>query len=356
MFGISETVTRTIWAEGPKDSCLINDPIVGNHFKPSCSARTKNAEGPWITYRYNECGYRSATSCGTKPPGAVRIAILGASVSEGLYVPYEQTYFARTSRELSRMCNRSVDVQNFGVEETSPIQVYRRVQEALALKPDVVLYLLTPFDLERQIDPKELSERNAPPQTHSTKAVRLNESALKRLQRMVTESRTMLVAQHVLFQNKDVFLRLYLLYGDKADYLRQPLTRAWQKRFADLDLIIGDMAGKLRASGVPLVIMPVPSRAEAAVMSSRQLPPHMDPFAFGREIENIASKHGADYVDLMQAFGRIPDAESLFYVVDGHVTGDGEKVIAQNLSAKLRDGNIQAFSNCAPGPAVAMEH
>jgi hypothetical protein len=355
LFGASELLTRAIWKEQKMDSCTVDDPLVGVHFKSDCVARTKNAEGPWTTYQYNECGYRSATSCGPKPPGTIRIAILGSSVSQGLYVPYEQTYFARAASELSRVYDRPVDVQNLGVPGSSPIYVYRRVQEALALKPDVVLYLLAPFDLEQQIDPKELTERNNIIRPLPKTAVRLTVSPVKQLQKTLIGSRTVLVAQHYLFQNRDTFLRLYMTYGDKADFLRQPVTPAWQQRFADLDLIIGDMVGKLRSAGVPLVIIPVPSRAEAALLSSRELPPHVDPFAFGRRIEIIASQHGAGYVDLMDAFSHIRDSERLFYVVDGHVTPDGQKVIAEYLSQKLQDGIVPALSRDAARQSAEKE-
>jgi hypothetical protein len=277
-------------------------------------------------------------------------------VSQGLYVPYEQTYFARTASELSRVYERPVDVQNLGVPGSSPFYAYRRVQEALALKPDVVLYLLAPFDLEQQIDPKELSERDNTIRPPSKAAVQLTVSPVKQLEEMLIQSRTVLVAQHYLFQNRDTFLRLYMTYGDKADFLRQPFTPAWEQRFADLDLIIGDMARKLRAAEVPLVIIPVPSRVEAALLSTRELPPHVDPFAFGRRIEMIASKHGAGYVDLMEAFSHITDPESLFYVVDGHVTPDGQKVIAEYITRKLQDGSVQAFSRLTAQQSAEREH
>jgi hypothetical protein len=99
---------------------------------------------------------------------------------------------------------------------------------------------------------------------------------------------------------------------------------------------------------VPLVILAVPSRAEAALLSSSQPPAHVDPFAFGRAIQAIASRHGAGYVDLMGPISRIPNAENLFYPVDGHVTPEGHKVIAQALAQKLQDGSVPAFSHCAP--------
>lgn len=355
LFGTSEALARVFWAEYKASPCLIEDSIGGDRFKPNCTVRLKNAEGPWTVYKYNECGYRSENSCGPKAPGALRIAILGSSVSQAPYVSYEQSYFARVSAGISRACGRTVDVQNLGVPGLSPIYTYRRVPEALALKPDVVLYLLAPFDLEQRIDPTALAERDNPTPTASVPPVTLRLSPMKRLQNMLVQGRAVLVAQHFLFQNKDTFLTMYMMYGDKADFLRRPETSAWQQRFADLDVIIGEMADKLRAAGVPLVVIAVPSRAEAALLSSKQALPDVDPFAFGREIDAIAAKHGAGYVDLMGPFSRIPDAEKLYYVVDGHLTSDGHKVIAQYISQKLQDGSIPAFSRCASNQTAQQE-
>jgi hypothetical protein len=344
--GTTEALTRIFWVEYKLSPCLIEDPIEGNRFKPNCTARIKIAESPWTSYNYNECGYLSETSCGPKPAGSLRIVILGSSVSQALHVPYEQSFFARASGEIRRACGRTVDVQNLGVPGASPIYAYRRVPEALALKPDVILYVLAPFDLEHEIDSRALAERDNAKLTLAAPLARLTLSPMKRLQNALIQERSVLVAQHFLFQNTNTFLKTYLLYGDKADFLREPLTAAWQRRFADLDVIVGGMANKAKAAGVPFVVMAVPSRAEAALLSSQKLPEHVDPFAFGQQVGMIASKHGAVYVDLMAPFSRVTNAESLYYVVDGHLTSEGQKLTAQSLSQKLLDGSIPVFSKC----------
>jgi hypothetical protein len=342
MFCITEAVTRVIWSSHDDTTCVID----GYQVKPNCTSRTKAPEGPWATYRFNECAYRSNTSCGPVPPGTVRIAILGASVSQGLNVPYEDTYFARSADELGRRCGLPIDVQNLGKPNLSPIYAYRGVDEVLKLKPDVVLFLLAPFDIEQQIDAKELAERNDPARVIAANAVYEPLSLMRRLQILIAESRTVVVAEHFLLKNRDTYLRLYLHYGDKADFLRQPFSSAWARRFADMDLIIGGMADKLRAAGVPFIVIPVPSRAEAALLSMPQPPPGTDGAAFGKTIEQIAAAHGAGYVDLMEPFSAIPDSQNLFLIVDGHVSPDGEKVIAKSLTEKLLDGSIPAFAQC----------
>ena len=351
MFATSEIVARTLWPARYSYECNINSTIDGDRFRPNCTVVSKIPEGPWISYHYNECGYRSNASCGPKPPGTVRIAILGSSVSQAAYVPYEDTFFTRASEALRSKCDRPVDVQNLGVPGSSPAYAYRRLDEALKLKPDVILYLVVPYDLYHQTLPAETNqpddlEETAPATSKS------NGGLLSHLQHMLIQSRTILMAQHLIFQDRTTFIGMYMMYGDKADYLRPPFTPIWQRRFAELDLIVGKMADKLKDAGVPLLVIAIPSRAEATMLSSPSLPPHVDPLAFGREIQAIASKHGADYLDLATPFSQVPHAESLYYVVDGHNTSEGQKLIGVNLAQKLQDGIVPAFSNCAPKQTV----
>jgi hypothetical protein len=352
MFGVCEILARVFWPTEYSATCNVDDAVDGDRFKPNCTVRAKIAEGPWITYHYNECGYRSATSCGPKPPGTIRIAILGSSMSQALHVPYDQTFFARVSYQLAHLCNRPVDVQNLGVPGSSPINAYRRVQEALALKPDIALYLVVPYDLKPPVTANQpVTLGDLEPNLVGASA-KPNLSPLNRLEHILIQSRAVLIAQHFILQDRENFIRSYMMYGDKADYLRQPFTPAWQQRFADLDPIIGDMTDKLHAAGVPLIVIAVPSRAEAALLSSPTWPAHVDPFAFGREIEAIASRHGAAYLDLMETFSHIPNAERLYYVVDGHVTSDGHKIIADRLIKQLQDDRLSPFSHCVPQQSV----
>jgi hypothetical protein len=304
------------------------------------------------------------------------MVIIGSSMSYGLWVPYDQMYFAIASGELGHSCNRPVDSQNLAAPALVPIYAYRRVEEALALKPDVVLYVVGPWDIEQKIDPKDLAERNLPAPTPSAPEEnrKKDKSGIRRDLRFLAETalrdvgldpaeiarnpwshiRTVVMARHFFFQNTDLYLST--MFGDKDDYLRQPFTPAWQQRFADFDVVLGGMADKLRAAGVPLVVIPVPSRKEAALLSLHQMPQHIDPFAFGRRIELIASNHSATYVDLMEPFSRIPASESLYYVADGHPTSECQRVIAQSLVRKLQDGSIPAFSRCALQQTAEQGH
>ena len=67
MLAGAEVITRIVWPEQIVNSCQVPDPSLGFRYRPNCSSTMKSAEGPWYTNDYNECGYRSAASCGPVP-------------------------------------------------------------------------------------------------------------------------------------------------------------------------------------------------------------------------------------------------------------------------------------------------
>jgi hypothetical protein len=76
----------------------------GSRYRPMCSSRTKVWEGPWITQHFNACGYRSAEPCALRPPGSLRVVVVGSSTARGALVDYEESFAARASAVLSSKC------------------------------------------------------------------------------------------------------------------------------------------------------------------------------------------------------------------------------------------------------------
>ncbi len=115
--------------------------IVGNTHMPG-AAGWWTEEGETFV-RINSDGLRDREHTFAKPPGTLRIAVLGDSYAEAFQVPLEQTFWATLERELSECAGlegRKVEVINFGVSG------YGTAQELLALRhkawrydPDLVL-------------------------------------------------------------------------------------------------------------------------------------------------------------------------------------------------------------------------
>lgn len=339
----AEVTTRMIWVEGGEDSCRVRGLFPGQGNKPNCIARMKVAEGPWVEYRYNECGYRTAASCGPKPQGTVRVALMGASLSEGHMIPYEEAFATRTANDLSRICLRPVEFQNMGTLSCWPACVGRRLDEALALRPDAVMVAIAPYDVS------QIAEARTPAASSNQQAsVATGRAAVNPIDWLAdafSGSRTVLVAKHFLYEDEQTYLRLYLLQGDKIGFLRQPFSATWERRFEELDLLLGEMAEKNHAAGVPLALTAVPEHAQTILLNPHNRPPGIDPYAFNRKIAEIAAKHDIVFIDLFNDFARAADPNSLFYPEDGHLTPEGHLTVSRVITRAFVGGEI-GFSGC----------
>ncbi|HEX3500186.1 MAG TPA: hypothetical protein VHT04_12770 [Stellaceae bacterium] len=338
MLGGAEFVARLAMPEQSVDQCLVPDRVLGERPRPMCVSHTKSAEGDWVENRYNDCGYRSEASCATPADGAPRLVVLGSSMSWGLNVPTQQTWYVRLADMLSRSCGRRIDVQNLsGVFNLT--QIAARVPEALALKPAVAVMILTPFDLEGIP-----SEKFVPGEADPT---RPDPQGLRKLQIEIVSARAVVAAQHFIFRQPSTYVPLYLRYGDKADFLRPPFTPAWRRRLAYADQALGYMADKLHAAGVPFVVVFVPQEAQADIVATQQSIPGVDPFAFGAALGAIAREHGIVYNDLTPRFSTIHDAPDLYLNVDAHMNGRGNALEAEGVKQALTgEDGVPAFAAC----------
>jgi SGNH hydrolase-like domain, acetyltransferase AlgX len=344
MLSLAEILSRQVWSEGGTDFCKVFDPNSGERNKPNCTARLKAPEGQWVQYSYNECGYRTLQPCGARPASAIRVVAMGASTTEGNMVPYEQTFSTVGARDLSQFYNRPVEFQNMGTTGCLALCAYRRLDEALRLKPDLVLLALAPFDVQVGVDPASLAARDDPFKTLAPPRKAAASSFIERLAGSFTGSRAVLAARHFLYQDSGLYLKLYLMQRDKAGFLRQPFPLAWEKRFSDIDLLLGEMADKCRAAGVPFALMAVPERAQAAALQQGDLPEGAAPYAFRDRLALIAKRHEILFLDVFPDFARLPHPETLFYPADGHLTPPGQSVVGHALARDIENSRLVGLS------------
>jgi hypothetical protein len=280
---------------------------------------------------------------------------MGASVAEGYLIPYHDTIAAQASQRLSEKCRRKVEFQNLAVEGCSLLFVCRRTNEALNLKPDLVLWILSPFDLEQDIEPSLLSRRDDLEPIPEATAPAAHPNFLKRAQWALAESRAVFAAQHSAFQNQALFVKLYLMQADRVGFMKEPLSPRWLERFANFEVLLGDMADKTRHAGVPLVVAVAPDRAQAALSSMKTRPVNVDPYLFEKKIVEIASRHQVAALPALSEFGSLPHPETLYYAVDGHLSGEGQTVLTNAIVPGLLK-RICALSNCASLGEPGMAH
>jgi len=344
--GASDLVADRMFPETGQLSCAIIDRFGLPRQKPNCVCRYKNPEGPLVEYRYNECGYRSAKPCGMKPRDTVRVVVMGASVAWGLYIPAAETFGARTEAALNRICSRPVEVQNMGGMVLFK-DLPKLAREALGLTPDVIVLTVGPFDLE------ELAGTERPSNPHAQSIVGRTKLAWHNLMARARQSKFVFAAYHYMLLDTQVLYEAYMHMGGSREVMRSPQTAEGDQMYADFANALDRMMAKLAGSGVSVVVMAVPNRVAAAMVSNRSHLDGTDPLLFGRRISEIAVQHGAIALDVTPGFANFAHAEQLYYPVDNHPNGDGHAVIGQALVDRLTDGSIPQLAACRVTSQIA---
>ncbi len=355
MFAVAEAVARRFFAERQEGNCGRPDPILPYRYAPNCSFKNKAAEGPLVSYSFNECGYRTPETCGPRPTGHLRLVLLGASTAMGFKAPFEDSLAAQAGKLLTAACKRPVELQNFGVAGYKLIDQYVRMNEALALKPDLIVRVLTPYELVTVTSPGVdglARSARAPDQEGGCATAPSRQRAVARYRDPVPTAAPLSAAQYLLFQKRDPYIQLFLKHGDKADYLREPLPPAWVKRLSDVDVLVG-------GHGQPC------ARARGAVRHRLHAAAHPGcaQRSGGTAARNRPSVAGTGTAAACtcprhcvcrrgRGLSRHPSSsEQLFFPVDGHMTAEGHHVggsaMARGLvAARARAPWVNAKAPC----------
>ncbi len=296
----------------------------GFRYHPFCTSRSKLWEGQWISQQFNDCGYRSAESCGPRPAGSLRVVVLGSSTARGALAEYQDSFAARGSAALSKRCGALVDFQNLGTEPSDIGRIDLRMQEALALHPAALVMVVGPYDLIHLNDPPLAAGLKSPPLPPFSRAAAVE---------LLRVSRLFLMMQYYMYRDPAFQIRAFLMDGDRADYVRTPLGPTWQHNVARLGDLLARITSLTRST--PVLLFYVPERAQTSLAASTVLPPGVDPFILGAALEKVAARHNVRFFDPTKAFAAAPDVRSLFYLTDGHPNASGHAVLAKVVEQAL---------------------
>ena len=299
-----------------------------------------------MTTQYNECGYRTKESCRTKLPGTIRLALIGSSVADGFMVDYDHTFAQRTVTELRSRCSRPIELQNLSRLQCSLVCMFRRTDEALALKPDVLLVSFTPYDIEVTTNDDVRDRYKQGVAKAKSAEAKQNRILIRRVNMMLKNSRTAMAVEHYMLQDPSTYLRLFMLYGDKADFLRNPLSPAWEQRLQNADILLGEMAEKAHAANVPMILIETPDEPQTSTLFTKKSLPNVDPYLLNNRLRQIAERHGIQYIESLHSFQQSPGANKLFYIVDGHLNAEGHAFVSRPIVDYLTSGAEPLIKGC----------
>ncbi len=334
--------------------CIVRDPSVGLRGIANSVCWEKRVESQPVEYKFNSCGHRAGMDCRPRMPNTYRIVMTGSSFAMGSLVQRERTFAALLPVDLSQRTGRKVELYNEGLSWKTPQNVSLGFNDVLTAQPDLVIWILTPWDINgvanAPVGDSSLSEFGTRWNTIRTVMEALKRKSLPDAAPVIlaairtrwenTESGVLL--QHYLFESQSEYVKLFLM-GPAAEFLRTKPDLKFQASIDEFNDYAADIEGRAKAAGVPLVAVLVPDRAQAAMVSMGKWPVGFDPYRLGLEIQSIISSHGGTYIDILPDFRSIPNPEQYYFPIDGHPTPEGHRIIADLLAKALTGGPIPSF-------------
>ncbi len=348
----TELIARRIFPKlrtSGEDCMVLNDPSTGGRGIPNSVCWERIPESTELTeYRFNSCGHRAGMECGSKLPGTYRIVMVGTSVATGMRVPREKTFAALLPSELSRRTGRKVELYNEGMPWRPPHILALHFNDVLAAKPDMILWILSPIDIERGSWPEARDDTRSlsfPVRAwRRMKAIFAAKSFMAAITEVFNETRTALLLRHLLYMSKSQYVKSSVMSADDEErFLRDQPSAEWQSTLEELDKDAGDIERQTKVAGIPLVTVLLPDRAQAAMISMGEWPVGLDPYKLDVELRSIIVNHRGIYVDILPNFRTIPSPEQGYFPVDGHPNAQGHAIITDILAKALTSGVIPSL-------------
>jgi hypothetical protein len=371
MASSTEFAARQLFSQSKttNETCLFPDLSNGVRAIPNSVCWEKAPEDGWVEYKFDSCGYRSGMTCGPKSPGTYRLVAIGSSTAMGARVAFDKTMAALLPKELSRLTERRVELYNEGMGFGFARSTALRFSNVLAAKPDLILWVLTPLDVDFATypmpeTPSEGPERAAGVRTHiGDRSIRT--LIMDTVHERIGNIESGIALRHLLYEHESqknyIQSSLALTRGDHphslsvyedTGFLNARLDPRWELHLREFDTYATDVEAKAKAANVPLVAVLVPNRAQAAMLSLGEWPPGYDPYKLDDEVRAIIERHGGTFIDILPDFRTVPNPERHYFPVDGHLDANGQAMISGFLAKALTSGAVPALK-ATPTPQIA---
>jgi hypothetical protein len=236
---------------------------------------------------------------------------------------------------LSRQTGRRVELYNEALTWETPHSLALRFNDVLAAKPDMILWILTPWDVANA-----LPVLSPPPAQEQG-------GLLATIKKRARESRTGSLLQHLLYSNSGSYLKRSLIGARGAEFLRDKLNADWLSHLRDFDRYDAVIQGQANAAGIPFVAVFVPERAQASMISTGEWPAGYNPYRLSEELRSIVGSHGGTYIDILHGFRSIPNPGQSYFPADGHPDSRGHAMLSGLICRELTGGAVPALRAAA---------
>jgi hypothetical protein len=361
--GASEWTSRRVFFRLPTsgENCLtIKDPLNGAEGIPNCVVSEKIPEGRVTQYRFDRNGYRNDVEFAPKSSRTFRIVLIGSSVAAGFRAPQEQTIAGLLPKLLSQRTGRTIEVYSTGLPWRSTDAVSRDLKDAIAVQPDMILWILSPLDityassLKNKRDDASLNFPAGVGQTrknwYAAKAVFNNYSFGSAIGKLFSHTSSATMLRDFFYRSPSQYVQASLAGGDyNKDFLRIDPGAAWHEELREFSRGAKSIQEQAAEAHIPLVAVLVPDRTQAAMISMMgDYPAGFDPYKLGGELRTLITNGGGKYIDILPDFQSVPDPQLGYFAMDGHPNSIGYATITRFLARELLAASIPGLSSVAP--------
>jgi len=244
-----------------------------------------------------------------------RIAFLGDSFTEALQVSYDDSFVGLIGNK------NKIDVYNFGVSSYSPLIYLAQIKEGLnKLKPtDLIIQIF-----ENDLTDDKFYYKNA------------DNKNLKLFTKVSGENRFFLIK----ILRYSYFARLirrsqlqlkYILYD--IGFFQKPANNALKPKKFDGELtlnIIKQIKQELKKTDINLYLITIPKKE----LTKKEKCCKKD--FFYNYIKEFTETNDIVFIDTAKSFQNHPNQSKLFFDIDIHLTEEGHKLIASDITKKMQ--------------------
>lgn len=304
------------------------DSLLGLRYIPEAVWRFDHPEYS-VEYAINREGFRDATERpAAKPPGTLRVLLLGDSFTFGQGADYAETWPVVAARSAPFRAAGRVDLINAGMQgldTRSELVLLRRLAQRYDVDAVVLAFMINDVYTNVPLDaaPAARPAQEEPAWT----AVR------RTVFRRHTDTRTFhlfTLAQRALISSDAAYVALYLAAPARGEYLTPPLPPSAQRRLAVTERLLKQVAAYCDSIGKPLFVLSLPQQFQVLYPPKARPGSSVDVAYYDRYFEARAAAGGYEWIPTLEPFIQAAAGGTrLFHRLDGHFTAAGHAVVAE---------------------------
>lgn len=344
-----------------------------------CGSRLTPHVGFWnltegrVYVTTNSAGFRDREHAVKKPPGTLRIAVLGDSFAEAVQVKREETFWAVMEREIAacpQLQGRTVEVLNFGISGYGTTQELQMLRHYVwPYEPDVVLLAFLPGNDVRNNSRELEPDRGRPffdlvdgqlvlddTFRDAAEAVRFRESTTIRIKDFLLRNVRVLSAIYRAKENlKASWQSRPVETGevglDDGVFVR-PRDARWERAWDITERVIGLMHDEVRAHGTTFFVVELnnavqvhPDPAFIATTAKRLGANDLD--EPDRRLARLSTARGFSFLSLTEPMRTMAQRDKIYFhgfsntpPGSGHWNEQGHAVAGKLMAAKLCDSEL----------------